>query len=116
MGDTVLNPGAEDQAATRAKREPIRKPRAGAPQPAFVELSQLMAIAVFAGGTLKYRSQAYPNGPWTSDWIAVGTGKYRAMGAGITRDGRVAVPAQNTNGSVDYIAEAADKNPTGPKP
>jgi hypothetical protein len=116
MGDTLNSTVADDAAEAKAKRGPKRKPHTGAPQPAFLELSQLMAVAVFAGGTLKYRSQAYPNGPWTSDWIAVGTGKYRAMGAGITRDGRVAVAAQNTNGSVDYIAEAADKSPTGPKP
>jgi hypothetical protein len=115
MGDTMSDPAAGDETEAKARREPVRKPRTGAPQPPFFELSQLMAVAVFAGGALKYRSQAHPNGPWSDDWAAIGTTKYGAMGAGITRDGRVAIAAQTTSGAVEYIAEAKCEKGGGPK-
>ncbi|HEX2725662.1 MAG TPA: hypothetical protein VHN20_07565, partial [Beijerinckiaceae bacterium] len=106
-------PAAGNSANESTTRRGAGAARSGARQPSFFELSQLMAIALFParqGGTLKCRSQAYPNGPWAADWAPVGTGAYAVMGAGIARDGRVAIAAQTARGNVEYIVEASATN------
>lgn len=93
---------------------PSENPGAEAEQP-FFELSRLMVVALDAKTSrLQSRAQTKPNGPWEDDWSVIDDAHtYQRFVADTTRDGRVAVVAEATSGSILYIVETPDD--PGPK-
>ncbi|MEZ2328458.1 hypothetical protein AB6802_01885 [Mesorhizobium sp. RCC_202] len=80
----------------------------------FFELSRLMVVGIDnAKGQLIQKAQTSPNGPWAQDWTPIAPGAYMTMTAGVTKDGRVAIVAQQA-GSPTLFFIAEDPNQAGP--
>lgn len=90
-------------------------PVASPGEPAFVELSRLMVVAIDStSGALQQIAQTAPNGPWAIGWTPIAAGSFVIFASGLTRDGRVAIVAQPSGGNtLDFICESAGQ--TGPE-
>ncbi|WP_176479222.1 hypothetical protein [Mesorhizobium sp. WSM3860] len=64
-------------------------------------------------GRLIQKAQTSPNGPWPSAWSPIAPGAFTTMTAGLTKDGRVAVVAQQAGNSALYFI-SEDPNQVGP--
>ncbi|TPJ30364.1 MULTISPECIES: hypothetical protein [unclassified Mesorhizobium] len=118
-------PKAEKPPTPRAAskvRQPARARQPGVPpayqhMPAgasFFELSRLMVVGIdSAAGRLIHKAQTSPNGPWAQDWSPIAPGVFVIMTAGLTKDGRVAIAAQQA-GSPNLFFIAEDPNQVGP--
>ena len=84
------------------------------PGSSFFELSRLMVVGIdSARGQLIQKAQTSPNGPWAQDWSPIAPGAFVIMTGGLTKDGRVAVVAQQS-GSPDLVFITEDANQVGP--
>ncbi|CDX56129.1 conserved hypothetical protein [Mesorhizobium plurifarium] len=77
----------------------------------FFELSRLMVIGIdSAAGRLIQTAQMSPNGPWALDWSPIAPGSFVIMTAGLTKDGRVAIVAQQSGSpNLSFITEDANQ-------
>ena len=111
----TLKPVTASNKAKKPATPRAEAPNAGAQNGVpFFELSRLMVVAIdTAAGRLIQKAQTSPNGPWPADWSIIAPGTFVQMTAGITKDGRVAVVAQQS-GTTNLSVITEDANQVGP--
>lgn len=106
--------GADTMADQDAHLPSQAAPTGHVPGVSFFELSRLMVVGIdVVKGQLIQKAQTAPNGPWAQDWSPIAPGVFVIMTAGLTKDGRVAIAAQQT-GSPNVFFIAEDPNQAGP--